>query len=165
MRTRHSTLSALCALRNVIYSQNKNKTVCIAVHYYCLRTQDVRTQEIQCVNALPLTLFLRFVAGLEPGIFCLSTRFKRHTQFPRIRGYRWRFLCSTIFPYEVTRAKLSISHLNVILRTVAGLGQIEEVERQFDFVISVHFYAPDALDRVVVWQRVVVAGQRSSLRH
>ena len=110
-----------------------------------------------------LTRFLSFVCCLKSGIFRLSTRLKCHSQVPGIWSYLRRFLWSTILPYKLTCAEQPITNLYIILRTVSGVGQIERIERQYDFVISIHTDRPDALYRVIIRQGVVVAGQGSTL--
>lgn len=107
---------------------------------------------------------LYFVGGFEPRIFQLATRFKSHTQVPRIRGYLRGFLCSTVLSNKVAGAEHSISHFYIILRTITGPGHIEKLERQYNFGISVYTDKPDAFYRVVRRQRVVVTGQSSCLR-
>lgn len=51
----------------------------------------------------------------------------------------------------------------MIFRTVTGVGKIEEIKRKFNFVIGINVDDPDALNVVIVRQRIIVAGEASSV--
>lgn len=113
---------------------------------------------------IAILLTLCFVARLKPWIFRLSARNKPNPHGWTLWSYRWGLLGSAQFQLIVVIIELVVSNDHVIQTVRTGVWQVENFKRQFYEFTRVYTNGPGTSARVIVRQRVVVAGQASCVR-